>query len=98
MAHTEPTPHLCGDTVRAGVVRAAAQRPTTALTVLFADVVGSTRLYESFGDDQAKQMIDDCLAALGGVVQQYGGRIIKTIGDEIMCVLPSADSGCLANA
>jgi len=30
------------------------------------------------------------------VVQQYGGRVIKTIGDEIMCVLPSADSGCLA--
>ncbi|MBK7279670.1 MAG: adenylate/guanylate cyclase domain-containing protein [Burkholderiales bacterium] len=64
--------------------------------MLFADVVGSTRLYETFGDDQAKQMIDECLVALTAVVLQYGGRVVKTIGDEIMCVLPSADNGCLA--
>jgi class 3 adenylate cyclase len=96
MAHTDLPPNASGDTVHAGVTHTASQRPTTELAVLFADVVGSTRLYEAFGDDQAKQMIDDCLAALRSVVQQYGGRVIKTIGDEIMCVLPSADSGCLA--
>lgn len=71
-------------------------RATAALVVLFADVVGSTRLYDTFGDTTAKQMIDECLTSLQGVVLQYGGRVIKTIGDEIMCVLPSADSGCLA--
>lgn len=96
MANTDLPPNASGDTVHAGVTHTASQRPTTELAVLFADVVGSTRLYEAFGDDLAKQMIDDCLAALRGVVQQYGGRVIKTIGDEIMCVLPSADSGCLA--
>lgn len=82
--------------MHAGIAHPPASRPTTSLAVLFADVVGSTRLYEAFGDELAKQMIDDCLATLRGVVQQYGGRVIKTIGDEIMCVLPSADSGCLA--
>ncbi|MDO8287270.1 MAG: adenylate/guanylate cyclase domain-containing protein [Rhodoferax sp.] len=86
MAHIDPTPPVSAD----------AARPTATLTVLFADVVGSTRLYDGFGDTIAKQMIDECLAVLSGVVQQYGGRVIKTIGDEIMCVLPSADSGCLA--
>lgn len=96
MAHTDSPSNLSGDTVHAGLVHATSPRPTAALAVLFADVVGSTRLYEAFGDDQAKQMIDDCLTALRGVVQQYGGRVIKTIGDEIMCVLPTADSGCLA--
>ncbi len=74
----------------------APTRTALPVAVLFADVVGSTRLYETFGDDQAKQMIDECLHALRSVVQQYGGRVIKTIGDEIMCVLPSADNGCLA--
>lgn len=82
-----------GETSPGGSVSA---RPTATLAVLFADVVGSTRLYDSFGDTIAKQMIDECLAVLRAVVQQYGGRVIKTIGDEIMCVLPSADNGCLA--
>jgi len=96
MANTDPPSNPTGDTVYAGMAPVAAMRPTATLAVLFADVVGSTRLYEAFGDDLAKQMIDECLAALRGVVQQYGGRVIKTIGDEVMCVLPSADSGCLA--
>lgn len=96
MANTD-THHLAaGDSDHAGPGGSAAARPTATLAVLFADVVGSTRLYDSFGDTIAKQMIDECLAVLRAVVQQYGGRVIKTIGDEIMCVLPSADSGCLA--
>lgn len=96
MANTHPPSNASGDTVHAGVTQAASLRPTAKLAVLFADVVGSTRLYEALGDDRAKSMIDDCLAALRGVVEQYGGRVIKTIGDEVMCVLPSADAGCLA--
>ncbi len=74
----------------------AATQPATMLAVLFADVVGSTKLYDTLGDEQAKQMIDECLVALRGVIARYGGRVIKTIGDEIMCVLPSADNACLA--
>lgn len=85
-----------GNTEHTDLGGSGSARPTTLLAVLFADVVGSTRLYDTFGDTVAKQMIDECLAALRGVVQQYGGRVIKTIGDEIMCVLPSADNGCLA--
>ena len=96
MAHTDPLPFSAGDTAQAGLTPAATTRPTATLAVLFADVVGSTRLYDTFGDTTAKHMIDECLAVLRGVVLQYGGRVIKTIGDEIMCVLPSADTGCLA--
>ena len=69
---------------------------TTAVTVLFADVAGSTKLYDAFGDTQAKSMVDDCIAVMRAVVAQYGGRVIKTIGDEVMCVLPTADAGLLA--
>ena len=96
MATIDPSPSDLVNTVRQPLTAAEPARPTSTLVVLFADVVGSTRLYDTLGDVAAKQMIDECLSVLRGVVLQYGGRIIKTIGDEIMCVLPSADSGCLA--
>jgi class 3 adenylate cyclase len=96
MSNIDPQQPASGETVNGNLTPGAATRPTALLAVLFADVVGSTRLYDTFGDEQAKQMIDEALGALRGVVQQYGGRVIKTIGDEIMCVLPSADNGCLA--
>ena len=96
MAQTDPHHLASTETVSASLTQAASTRGASQLAVLFADVVGSTRLYETFGDDQAKHMIDECLDVMRAVVLHYGGRVIKTIGDEIMCVLPSADSGCLA--
>jgi adenylate cyclase len=96
MANTDPNHFAPRETVPIGFVAPAPVRAPCLLTVLFADVVGSTKLYDTLGDTTAKQMIDECLMVLQGVVQQYAGRVIKTIGDEIMCVLPSADSGCLA--
>ncbi len=67
-----------------------------SLAVLFADVAGSTKLYDALGDTQAKAMIDECIGVMRVVVAQYAGRVIKTIGDEVMCVLPNADTGQLA--
>jgi len=81
---------------QSGLPQTASTQPTATLAVLFADVVGSTHLYETLGDATAKQMIDECIAVMQAVVQRYGGRVIKTIGDEVMCVLPSADNACLA--
>ena len=64
--------------------------------MLFADIAGSTRLYDTLGDTQAKVLIDECIGIMRDVVGRYSGRVIKTIGDEVMCVLPDADSGHLA--
>jgi len=72
--------------------------PQTEMAVLFADIAGSTKLYDTLGDAQAKTLIDECLGIMRGVVARYAGRVIKTIGDEVMCVLPDADSGHLAAA
>ena len=63
--------------------------------VLFADISGSTRLYDTLGDAQAKRMIDECLELMRDATARYGGRVVKTIGDEVMCVMPDADSACL---
>ena len=70
--------------------------PPTEMAVLFADISGSTKLYDTLGDTQAKTLIDECLGIMRGIIARYDGRVIKTIGDEVMCVLPDADSGHLA--
>jgi len=65
-------------------------------TILFADVAGSTRLFETKGDVEARRLCSMVLDALSLIAQQYGGRVIKTIGDEIMCTIPTALDGLLA--
>ncbi|MBL1141571.1 MAG: FHA domain-containing protein [Proteobacteria bacterium] len=55
------------------------------IVVLYADVSGSTRLYEKFGDTIACADIHTCIEILSDVVEQNEGKKIKTIGDEIMC-------------
>jgi adenylate cyclase len=64
------------------------QQPTGC--VLFADVSGSTRLYEAVGDKAAHAVIDLCLKLFSALTEQHGGRVIKTIGDEVMAVFPEA--------
>jgi len=66
------------------------------LCVLFADVSGSTRLYDRVGDQRALAAVDRCLAILRRVTQTYRGRVIKTIGDEIMSSFENAADGMQA--
>lgn len=68
------------------------------LAVLFADVAGSTRLYEQLGDVQALATIGRCLALVQDAAGEHGGRAIKTIGDEAMVVFPTADQAAAAAA
>ncbi|HEX4854749.1 adenylate/guanylate cyclase domain-containing protein [Arenimonas sp.] len=70
--------------------------PSRPQTILFADVSGSTRLFENKGDQEARRLIAAVLEALTQVCRQHGGRVIKTIGDEIMCTFPAALNGVLA--
>ena len=60
-------------------------------TVLFADVAGSTSLYEQAGDQKAADGIHACLEALHAATKACGGRVVKNIGDEVMALFPSAD-------
>jgi adenylate cyclase len=60
--------------------------------VLFADVSGSTKLYETAGDQVAKAAIDQCIAIMREKTESCQGRVIKTIGDEVMASFPSSDA------
>lgn len=67
-----------------------------ALTILFADISGSTKLFEARGDEEARRLVAAVLFALSEVAARHGGRVVKTIGDEIMCTFPGALQGLLA--
>jgi adenylate cyclase len=64
--------------------------------LLFADVSGSTSLYEKLGDQRALAAIDAVLAELRKSTAMQEGRVIKTIGDEVMTVFASADAAMQA--
>jgi len=62
------------------------------LTVLFADIADSTRLYQQLGNDRALEIVERCMAQLETITRELDGQVIKTVGDEIMCkfVAPEA--------
>lgn len=61
------------------------------VAILFADVVGSTQLYEKFGDTKASETVAVCLDIMKDATHQYNGTVIKTIGDEVMATFQSVD-------
>ncbi|MDH3214549.1 MAG: adenylate/guanylate cyclase domain-containing protein [Myxococcales bacterium] len=63
-----------------------------SLVVLFADLSGSTRLYDSLGDAPAREIVARCIDRIIGVVERHDGTVIKTIGDEVMSTFPGADA------
>ena len=69
--------------------------PEQTLAVMFADIAGSTRLYEQLGDAKALATIDRCLALVKDASLGHGGRVVKTIGDEAMVVFPTADAALI---
>ncbi|MCP3670798.1 MAG: adenylate/guanylate cyclase domain-containing protein [Gammaproteobacteria bacterium] len=68
----------------------------TEIAVMFADIAGSTKLYENIGDKKAEVMVNDCISMMASIVQDSSGEVVKTIGDEIMCCFPNVDSAVLA--
>ena len=66
-------------------------RETVDLAIVFADISGSTRLYEALGDAVARGLVSQCLALMSEQVHKFDGTVIKTIGDEIMCTFPRAE-------
>jgi class 3 adenylate cyclase len=68
------------------------------LAILFADVVGSTRLYEAMGDQRARDMVATCIDVMRTATEQAHGTVIKTMGDEVMATFPSADDALNAAA
>ena len=61
------------------------------VSVLFADVSGSTKLYETAGDAVAHAAVEKCVSIMRDKTLGAKGRVIKTIGDEVMSAFATAD-------
>ena len=68
------------------------------LAIVFADVVGSTKLYELLGDLRARDMVGICIEVMRAATEQNRGTVIKTMGDEVMATFPTADDALNAAA
>jgi class 3 adenylate cyclase len=65
-------------------------QPEIKIAVLFADISDSTQLYERLGDAHALATVTRCLEVACGAAVGCGGRLVKTIGDEVMLVFATA--------
>ena len=58
--------------------------------VVFADLRGSTALYELLGNTDASQIVTETVDAISRRVPATGGTVVKTLGDGLMAVFPTA--------
>ena len=59
-------------------------------TILFADLVGSTSLYRALGDEKAEQVVRLGLQRARATVTRHAGRVIKSLGDGLLCLFDDA--------
>ncbi len=66
------------------------------LAILFSDVVGSTQLYESLGDDIARETVQAAVEQMKQATVENGGTVIKTMGDEVMATFDTVRESMMA--
>jgi adenylate cyclase len=66
------------------------------LVTLFADISGSSQLYDSLGDVRASEIVEQCVEIMTDATVRHGGSLLRTIGDEVMTTFPNVEAA--ANA
>jgi ABC-type transport system substrate-binding protein/class 3 adenylate cyclase len=56
------------------------------VTVLFADVVGSTAISETLGPERFALLMDEVMRIMGAEVERLGGTVVQFVGDELYAV------------
>lgn len=65
-------------------------------TILFTDIVGSTRMATDLGDGAWRMRLDEHDRTTRAAVEDHSGRVVKTTGDGVLAVfdLPTQALGC----
>jgi len=58
----------------------------THSTVVFADLTGSTRVFEAMGNARATETVTRLIQWIGGVCEAHGGRVVKSLGDGVFAI------------
>jgi adenylate cyclase len=62
----------------------SADSDTNSKTIMSADIVGSTALYEALGDNAARALVTACLEALKTLCVEHHGRALAEVGDQVI--------------
>lgn len=68
-------------------------------TVVFADLVGSTGIFQRLGDATASRFVTQLTTALSKTFEDHHGRVVKLLGDGLFVVFPNeadAVAACVA--
>jgi class 3 adenylate cyclase/tetratricopeptide (TPR) repeat protein len=72
----------CGNTLRIATWSEEVRR----VTVLFADLVGSTALIRRSDPEEARTLLDDVVRRLRAAVRHFGGSVSRVAGDGILAL------------
>ena len=65
-------------------------------TVVFADISGSTSLYETLGNERATEAVTQVTQWIGDSFESHGGRVVKKLGDGVLGIFGDASSAVIA--
>ncbi len=78
------------------VLRPGEEIGIQGMTILFSDLVGSTAMYNKWGDAPSYALVRKQFSFLGRIVRENEGAIVKTIGDAIMATFSEPASAVQA--
>ena len=71
-------------------------RSRKPITILFTDIVDSTRYWDTKGDIKGRLMVDQHNRLVFPVIKKFHGKVIKTIGDSVMASFSSPENALRA--
>jgi len=61
--------------------------------IIFADIAGSTQLYDTVGDAQAKTLVTGLQNDISSIIERAGGHVQEIVGDEVLFRFDQVDQG-----
>ena len=62
-------------------------------TVVFADISGSTSLYETLGNERATEAVTQVTQWIADTIETHGGRVVKKLGDGVLSLPAEGGAG-----
>ncbi|MGH2378310.1 MAG: adenylate/guanylate cyclase domain-containing protein, partial [Candidatus Limnocylindria bacterium] len=81
-----------GASLQVSAARAGLDEDRRIVTVVFADVVGSTALAERLDAEEMRAILGSILRTLAERVDRYGGTVDKYVGDAVMAVFGAPEA------
>src|SRR5262245_27650003 len=84
-SENQPTSKFCD---ACGAALAVEQTPAAEarkiVTIVFADLIGSTALHERLDAESARRVMDRYHRSMGAVVESHGGTVMQLLGDGVL--------------